>query len=141
MENRKKKRIQKPVGIYVLSIAVIIVLGIFQLFRYWIEFQSIKEELPIMMVFIPLFLCVFTIASAVWLTFGDNWSRIALLLFVTLNFLWWLYLVIVAISYGESKNLEFLGALTTLIRPAVVLGFCWWYLTSEEVVEYYKQAT
>ncbi len=128
MEAAAKKRVQKPVGIYVLSIAVIIVLGLFQLFRYWIEFQAIKEDLPFTMVFVPLFLCIFTIASAVWLAVGDNWSRITLLMFVSLNFLWWLYLVIVAISYGESKNFEFLYALTTLIRPALVLIFCWWYL-------------
>ncbi len=141
MENEWKKRIQKPVGIYVVSIAVIIILGLFQLFRYWIEFQNIKEDLPFMMVFIPLFLCIFTIASAVWATVGDNWSRIALLIFVTLNFLWWLYLVILAISYNDSKNLEFLKPLPTLIRPGLVLGFCWWYLTSKEVVQYYKQIT
>lgn len=139
MEAATKKRVQKPVGIYVLSIAVIIVLGLFQLFRYWIESQAIKEDLPFTMVFSPLFLCIFTIASAVWLTVGDNWSRIILLMFVSLNFLWWLYLVIIAISYGESKIFEFLYALTTLIRPALVLIFCWWYLTSKEVVEYYKQ--
>lgn len=141
METERKRRIQKPVGIYVVAIAVIIILGLFQLFRYWIEFQHITEEIPFMMVFVPLFLCFFTIASAVWVTIGDNWSRITLLVFVTLNFLWWLYLVILSISYGESKNLEFLNSLMTLIRPGLVLIFCWWYLTTKEVVEYYKQIT
>lgn len=142
METLSRKRIQKPIGIYVLSIAVIIVLGLLQLFRYWIEFQEIKEDLPFTMVFIPLFLCVFTIASAFWAMVGDNWSRIALLIFVTLNFLWWLYLVIIASSYSESKNIQiFLNGLITLIRPAIVLIICWTYLTSKEVVEYYKQVS
>lgn len=141
METENKKRLQKPVGIYVLSIAVIMVLGIFQLFRYWIEFQNVKEDLPFVMAFIPLFLCVFTIASAVWATIGDNWSRITLLIFVSLNFLWWLYLVIMAISYNESKNLNFLPLLITLIRPATVLGFSWWYLTTKEAVTYYKSVS
>lgn len=141
METEYKRRVQKPVGIYVLAIAVIIVLGLFQLFKYWIEFQEVKEGLPFMMVFVPLFLCIFTIASAIWLTVGDNWARITLLIFVSLNFLWWLYLVIMAISYNESKNFNFLFPLTTLIRPALVLGFTWWYLTSKEVFEYYKSIT
>lgn len=142
MELESKRKVQKPIGIYVLSIAVIIVLGLLQLFRYWIEFQEIKEDLPFTMVFIPLFLCVFTIASAVWATVGDNLSRITLLIFVTLNFLWWLYLVIIASSYSESNNIQiFVNGLITLIRPTIVLMFCWWYLNSKEVVDYYKQSS
>lgn len=138
----ERRRVQKPVGIYVVAIVVIAVLGLFQLYRYWIEFQSIKEDLPFLMVFIPLFLCIFTIASAIWFTVGDNWSRITLLTFISLNFLWWLYIVIIAISYSESKNLEiFLKALPTLIRPTLVLIFCWWYLNTQEIIEYYKQIT
>lgn len=128
-------------GIYVLSTAVIIILGLLQLLRYWIEFESIKEDLPFVMVFIPLFLCGFTIASAVWAAFGDNSSRIALLIFVTLNFLWWLYLVIIAISSDESDSMNSLQLIITLIRPALILVFCWWYLNKKEVVEYYKQVT
>ncbi len=141
METEYKRRVQKPVGICVLAIAVIIVLGLFQLFRYWIEYQKIKEDLPFMMAFIPLFLCIFTIASAVWLTVGDNWARIALLIFVSLNFLWWLYLVVMAISYNESNNFNFFYPLSTLVRPALVLGFSWWYLNSKEAVEYFKSIT
>jgi cation transport ATPase len=141
MENVRKRNIQKPVGIYVVSIAVIIVLGVYQLFRYWIEYQNIKEDLPFVMVFIPLLLCGFTIFSAIWATFGDNLSRISLLLFVALNFLWWLYLVLMAVSYNESENFNFLFALSTLLRPSLVLGFCWWYLTRRGVVEYYKSVS
>lgn len=140
METERKRRIQKPVGIYVVAIAVIIVLGFFQLFRYWIEFRN-TEELPFIMAFIPLFLCIFTIASAVWATVGDNWSRISLLIFVSLNFLWWFYLVIMAVSYGDSKNPKTYSVLITLLRPAFVLIFCWWYLTKKEVIEYYKSIT
>jgi len=140
MEAPKRKKVQKPVGIYVVGIAVIIVLGVFQLFRYLIEFQSI-EELPFMMAFIPLFLCIFTIASAVWAMIGDNWSRITMLVFVSLNFLWWLYLVIMAISYGDSRSVNYGVAITTLIRPLAVLIFCWVYMTKKEVVEFYKSIT
>jgi hypothetical protein len=46
-----------------------------------------------------------------------------------------------AISFGESENLDFLSLIVTLIRPGLVLGFTWWYLTTEEVVEYYKSIT
>ena len=140
MEEAKRKRLQKPVGIYVVSIAVIIVLGFFQIFRYFIEFHG-TEELPFMMAFIPLFLCGFTIAAAVWAAVGDNYSRIALLIFVSLNFLWWLYLVIMAISYGDSKQVDVFGALMTIIRPAFVTIFCWVYLNKKEVVDYYKSVT
>jgi uncharacterized membrane protein len=141
MEKESRRNIQKPIGIYVVAILVIIILGAFQLFRYWIEYQALKEDLPFAMVFIPLFLCLFTIAAAIWLTIGDNWARITLLGLVSLNFLWWLYLVIMAISFNESKNLNYLAALYTLVRPSFALGFCWWYLTKKEVVEYYQSIT
>lgn len=140
MEATRKKRLQKPIGIYVVAIAVIIVLGVFQLFRYWIKFQN-TEDLPFMMAFVPLFLCIFTIASAIWAMVGDNYSRITLLIFVSLNFLWWLYLVILAVSYNESKNLNSLNAVMTLLRPTAVLIICWVYFSKKEVVEYYKSIT
>jgi hypothetical protein len=140
MEPVRKRKVQKPIGIYVVSIAVIIVLGVFQLFRYWIEFRNI-DELPFMMAFIPLFLCIFTIATAVWAMVGDNYSRIAMLIFVTLNFLWWLYLVVMAVSYADAKDFGAYGAITTLIRPLAVLIFCWVYMSKKEVVEYYKSIT
>lgn len=136
MEQSQKKRLQKPVGIYVLSIAVIIVLGLFQLLRYWNEFRATDGDIPFIMAFVPLFLCMFTIASAIWIWFGDNWARIVFLIFVTLNFLWWFYLVVMAISYSEDLNR--FGLIMTLIRPGLVLGFTWWYLNSKEVVYYFK---
>lgn len=138
METVRKKRIQKPVGIYVVAIAVIIVLGLLQLLRYWSEFR-VAEELPFMMAFVPLFLCLFTIASAIWLCVGDNSARITFLAFVSLNFLWWLYLVVNAISFSESEKLNSGALILTLIRPTLATGFAWWYLNTKTVVEYFKQ--
>lgn len=135
MESEQKRRIQKPVGIYVLSLLVIVVLGFFQLIRYWIELQ-VAENLPFMLAFIPLFLCAFTIISGIWLWFGDNWARITFLTFVTLNFLWWFYLVVMAVSYSEDPRRFQLIA--TLIRPGVILGVSWWYLNSKKIVYYFK---
>lgn len=139
MENEPRRRIQKPVGIYVFAIAVFIILGVLQFIRYFIEFQNANEDLPFTMVFIPLFLCVFTAASAIWVSFGDNLSRIILLVFVSLNVLWWAFLVIMAVAYDDSKNLAFLRFLPTLIRPLFIFVCCWWYFTKKEVVAYYKQ--
>ncbi len=147
MENKElvkevehKRRIQKPVGIYVLAIAVFIVLGILQFLRYWIEFQKMSEDLPFIMVFIPLFLCGFTALSAIWVAVGDNLSRIVLLIFASLNVLWWTFLVILANAYDDSKQLAFLYLTTTLIRPVFVLICCWWYFTKKDVVAFYKQS-
>lgn len=140
METEHKRRIQKPIGIYVLCIAVFLVLGILQFIRYWVEFQKIgNEDLPFMMVFIPLFLCGFTAFSAIWAAIGDNLSRIILLIFSSLNVLWWTFLVIMANVYDDSKQLAFLYLTTTLIRPIFVLICCWWYFTKKDVVAFYKQ--
>lgn len=139
MENEPQRRIQKPIGIYVMAIAVFLVHGCLQFFTYWWNFQLFDGTLPFAVVFVSLFLCVFTAFSAVWAAIGDNTARIALLIFDSLGVLWWLFLVIVMIANIDSHNFAALGFIVTLVRPLFFLGLCWWYFTKKEVVAFYKQ--
>ena len=139
MEDRMKRRIQKPIGVYVICIAIFIVHGVLQLLTYLLNFQLLDGGLPFIVVFISLFFCAFTAFSAVWASIGDNSARIALLAFDSLGVLWWLFLVIVMVANSESNNFAVLSYIFTLVRPLIVLGLCWWYFTKKEVVEYYKQ--
>lgn len=62
-----------------------------------------------------------------------------MLVFVSLNVLWWVFLLISAIAYNESKNLEWIRLIPSIIQPVVWLGATWWYLTKRDVVAFYKQ--
>lgn len=139
METERRRRIQKPIGIYVLTILIFIRLGVFQLLNYWYEIQNSDDNLPFTIVFVSLFLTIFTAASAVWAFVGDNSGRIALLIFVSLNVLWWIFLILMAIAFSESQRLEWLRLIPSLIQPIFCLIITWWYFTKEHVVAYYKQ--
>ena len=134
------KRIQKPIGIYVMTILIFIGLGIFQLLGYWTNIQKANGETPFPIVFISLFVCVFSAAGAVWAFYGDNLARICLLIFVSLNVLWLSFLIVLTISYPpEDDKMHGVGFILLLFRPMFWLVLTWWYFTKADVVAYYRQ--
>ncbi|HVE58506.1 MAG TPA: hypothetical protein VNB22_16860 [Pyrinomonadaceae bacterium] len=133
------KRIEKPIGLYVLTFADFIGFGVLQFFKTIQDAQSSKEETSFVIIFITLFLCVFTAASAVWAFVGDNTGRYALLTFITLNILW-IYgnLLIFILDEGiASKS----GADYLIAAGKGIWGFGanFWYLMNDEVVAYFNQ--
>jgi hypothetical protein len=107
--------------------------------NYWYEIKIADGDVPFTIVFVSFFFTVFTAASAIWAFFGDNLGRIFLLIFVSLNVLWWMFLILGAIANSESKNLEWLNFVPKLIQPTIILVGTWWYLTKSDVVAYFKQ--
>ena len=153
------KRIQKPIGIYAWAIFIVIAYGLFPLIgmfpvsatrAFFVGVGALPYNGSIQMllggdgeanftvVLVSLFLCVFTVASAIWAWFGPNESRIALLTFLTLNFLWWLYLIVNAMTVVDDRAIM-LELAMSLIRPPIFLGVIWWYFTKKDVVAYYRQ--
>jgi hypothetical protein len=153
------KSIQKPVGIYVFAIFVIIGYGLFPLVGvfpissrevflvtvgalpfngsiYFLHDQN--GEGPFALIFSAIFLCVFTVASALWASVGHNEGRISLLIFATLNFLFWMTFVFIAIVYAPDGQ-AIIQLVTSMITPPIWIGAVWWYFTKGEVVAYYKQ--
>lgn len=139
MERELKRRISKPVGIYVFTIIIFIRLGLFEFLNYWYSIQNSEGNVPFIMVFVPLFLCTFTAGAAVWAFYGDDTARIALLIFVSLNVLWMTFLFISAIGYSESDGIEVARLIPILFQPVAWLIATWWYFTKSDVVAYYKQ--
>lgn len=139
MEGQWKKRISRPVGIYVFTIAIFVRLGLFEFINYWSDIQNSDGNVPFVIVFVSLFLCAFTAGSAVWAFYGDDTARIALLIFVSLNVLWMTFLVITAIGYSESNGIEVARLIPGLFQPVAWLIGTWWYFTKSDVVAYYKQ--
>jgi hypothetical protein len=138
MEEPQKRRIQKPIGLYILTICIFLRFGVFQLIS---DFNSIRETenaTPFLIAFILISRNVFVAGAAVLAYLGENWGRISLLTIVSLNVLWTLFNVITFVSYIEN-NQNLTPILFDLLNPIFWLIVCWWYLNTKIVVEYYKQ--
>lgn len=142
MESQIERNIQKPIGIYAVCIAVILAHGGIQFLYYYRDFMILEGDIPFIITFVSLFLLGFNVATAIWAIYGDNLSRICLLIFDSLNVLWFVYLVVFSIAYSETKNLEFLKIIAIIVRPLVisiiVFCICWYFFTKSEVIAYYK---
>jgi|SRR5215213_9219300 len=133
-------RIEKPFGLYVVTLVDFAAFGVLQFFKTIAEAQKSEGETSFALIFIALFLCVFTAAAAVWAFFGDNSGRYALLFFISLNILW-----LVGNFAAQVINEDFsisranVGILFDVGKAVWGLGGNWWYLTRDEVVAYFNQ--
>lgn len=137
------KRIQRPIGVYITTILLVLGAGILPLLSVAVAIQEAHKvsetDLSFIVVFISIFLPVFSIVTAIWAFTGFNKGRIAVLVFVSLNFLWFVFLGIMNVvnSGEEVRNgvVFFVG----LIRPSVFFALFWWYFTKKDVLAYYHQ--
>jgi MFS family permease len=144
MENIRKKRIRKPEGVFVLCLLTFLNFGVYQ---FYIDFSAMRQtenETPLLIAILLISFDVFSAASAIWAFFGDNYGRISLLIFVSLNMLWSIFVLIMTIAYATPKangyydgNIFFFAF--SLLKPLFLFGLCWWYFTRKDVIAYYKQ--
>ena len=139
MDVENRRRISKPVGVYVLTILILLGLGFFQVIRYWVDIRAANGDVPFPMVFTSFFVCIFSAGSAIWAFYGDNLGRVAVLSFVSLNALWLVFLTLTAVSYRQEGDLSSLSLIPELFRPLFWSGLTWWYFTRQHVIAYYKQ--
>ena len=153
------KRVNKPLRLYVLTIFIVVAHGLMPFVSVF--FFSAREALLIglrnlpfngsilflydadgnanfVLIFMSLFLCLFSAASAVWVFYGDGGGRIATLVFVTCNVLWWSAIAIYAIVYSENRSTDKLEWALQLIFPPIWLIFVWWNFTRPDINAYYK---
>ena len=138
MENSQQSLIQKPVGIYILTICIFLRFGVFQFINDFNAIREAEKATPLLITVILISRNVFVAGAAIWAYLGDNEGRISLLAIVSLNVLWTVFSIITFISYSENNsNLHFL--LDYLLNPIFWLVICWWYLNRKNVVKYYKR--
>jgi hypothetical protein len=153
------KRVDKPIRLYVLAIFIVVAYGLMPFVS--VVFVSSREmwlaglwNLPfngsilvlydesgnanIVLVFISLFLCIFSAASAIWAFYGDAAARLATLVFVTLDVAWWMGIVLFAVVFGEAEVTARMRWAAELIVPPLWLGFIWWNFTRPDVSAYYR---
>ncbi|HEX8247967.1 MAG TPA: hypothetical protein VF599_07335 [Pyrinomonadaceae bacterium] len=133
------RRIEKPFGLYVVTLVDFAAFGVLQFFKTIADARNAAEETSFPTIFIALFLSIFTAAAAVWAFLGDNSGRYALLFFITLNVLWLVgNLSVLILNEGlESKSNIYI--LIAAGKTVWAFGANWWYLTTGEIVEYFNR--
>lgn len=153
------KNVDKPIRLYVLMVFIVVAYGLMPFVSvvfldsrtaFLIGFRTLPFNGSILflydangdaspvLIFVSLFLCLFSAASAIWAFYGDWLGRIATLLFVTGDVLWWSCLVIYAIFDDANSSSDKIGWISQLIFPPMWLGFIWWNFTRPDVNAYYR---
>lgn len=138
MEDVQKITVQKPIGIYVLTICIFIRFGVFQFITDFNAISNSEKETPLLIAMILIARNVFVAASAVWTFTGDNWGRVSLLAIVSLNVLWTIFTLIIFVAFSESEQ-NFRLFVDISLNPLFWLVICWWYLNKKNVVRYYER--
>ncbi len=144
MENSRRNKIRKPEGVFILCLLMFLNFGVYQFYYDFLAMRQTENETPLLIAVLLISFDVFSAASAIWAFFGDNYGRISLLFFVSLNMLWSIFVLIMTIAYAIPKengyydsNIFLFGF--SLLKPLFLFGLCWWYFTRKDIIAYYKQ--
>jgi hypothetical protein len=96
-------------------------------------------EAPVLLVIISVLLAVFCAISAIAAFYDLKEGRVAALVLVTADVLWWSFLVIMAIVNNENPGVTSFHFVTHLIIPPFFLAVVWWNFTRPDIGAYYKQ--
>jgi hypothetical protein len=133
------RTVEKPLGLYVVTLVDFALFGVLQFFKTIADARSAEGETSFPTVFIALFLCIFTAASAVWAFLGDNSGRYALLFFISLNILWLLGNLSALLLNEGLENKSSIFILIAAGKTVWGFGANGWYLTTGEIVEYFNR--
>ena len=146
------KRLDKPIRLYVMAIFVVVAYGLMPLVSVFpfaggfllvgprfLPFNGSIQvlygpngEISFLVLFVTLALCLFSAGAAIVAFLDIPEGRVATLLFVTLDVVWWFFLVITAIGNTELPD-ETLRLITQLIFPPLWLTFVWWNFTRSDI--------
>lgn len=144
METERKKKTRKPEGVLYLCIVIFLNFGVYQFLKDFLAIRQDENETPLLIAALLISFDVFCAASAVWAFFGDNSGRISLLIFMSLNMLWSVFILVLTVSYAKPKENGYYDAKIffyglNLLKPLFLFGLSWWYFTQKEIIAYYHQ--
>ena|SRR5215204_2284896 len=140
METNWKKRIDKPFGVFICSILILVRFGIINSLNYFLVFRNAHGDVYLPVVVISLAVSLFTGGAAIWAITGQNEGRIALLILLPMNVLWLLLLAVPGLLNEETADDK--EAVKVIINQSILSLFVIaieWYFMSKKVVAYYKQ--
>ena len=153
------RRVDKPIRLYVLAVLVVIGYGLLPLvsvfpftggfflvgprilpFNGSIQFLYGPDgEAPFLLIFISLFLGIFSAASAIFAATGVREGRTATLIFVTLNFGWWNLLAALAILNSDKPGETAFQSIDYFVFPPIWFAIIWWNYFRPDIGAYYHQ--
>ena len=131
-----RRRIAKPLGLYIITVFDIIALGLVPLASVLLLARREDVELPFIVVLISVGLAFSVMAAAVWACIGDNAGRYLLLGLVTISSVLFIANGAILVSDGGSTSPASVGV---IIRATFWIVINWWYFNRKHVVEYFKQ--
>ena len=110
----RKKRIDRPLGVYLITIYDFLVVGLIPLLTFVLFARNSDTEMSLPATKLSVGLYVVVMAFSVWACFGDNVGRLLLLSAVTLTAVTWIV------------NAAFIGVSVFRIKPgAAKVGGFW----------------
>src|SRR6185436_6765562 len=108
-----KKRIDRPLGVYLITIYDFLVVGLIPLVTFFLFARNSDAEMSLPATMLSVGLYVVVMAFSVWACVGDNIGRWLLLSAVTLTAVMWIINAVFILSSTELTGSE---------RPSVI-GF------------------
>lgn len=134
-----RRKIDKPLGVYIIAIFNIIAMGIIQLASFILLMRISQEEIPLFLRLLNVGLPVIIIAASVWAAAGDNAGRRLLLTAVTMLSLGIILNSLILLVSGDAAGENVIKAVGYIIRAGFWLGINWWYFMRPSTLAYYRQ--
>lgn len=133
------RRIERPIGLYIIAAYDILVVGVIPLMTFVFAVRNSDEEFPFVLVLasVALYFCV--MGFAVWAWSGDDTGRWLLLGVVTFVALQWIVNAILALSGSDDMGSAKPSVIGFISRGVTALAVNWWYFNRKSTVAYYKQ--
>lgn len=133
------RRIQRPIGVYVLAVYDFLVVGVIPLLTFVFALRNSEAEFPFLLVLISVALYFCVMGAAVWAWSGDNLGRWILLAVVTIVALQWIVNAILLLSGSDLAGDDKPRVIGFISRGSIALALNWWYFNRKSTVAYYKQ--
>ena len=138
-ETQTKRRIAKPIGLYIITAFDFLAVGLVPLLVVVWTARSPEVELPFFAVLISVALAIMTMAASVWALVGDNGGRYLLLGLVTLSSVLLILDNLIIISDEQETGSSTIRSISWIVRATFWIGINWWYFNRRHVVAYFKQ--
>ena len=134
-----KKRIDRPLGVYLITIYDFLFVGLVPLLTLVLFLRHSDNEVPLITTLLSVGLYFVVMGASVWACAGDNIGRWLLLTAITLTAVMWIINAVVILSNLELTSGEKPSVIGFISRGIISLALNWWYFNRKTTVAYYKR--
>jgi hypothetical protein len=134
-----RKRIDRPLGVYFITIYDFLVVGLLPLLMFGFYLRNSDSEMSLPATMLSVGLYVLVMAFSVWACVGDNIGRWLLLSAVTLTVMMWIINAVFILSNMDLSSGEKPSVIGFIPRGVLALVLNWWYFNRRSTVAYYKR--